>query len=114
MKKHEMEKKIETALTSLDHLTRVGPGPFFYTRVQARLNRKDRTVWEKVSGFIAQPAVALSVICLIISLNTLVIFQTKTSPSFIEQSGSIAADDSDVVDTIAFYYEENSNNTDPQ
>jgi hypothetical protein len=76
MKKHEIEKRIEAALTSLDHVTRVGPGPFFYTRVQARL-RKDRTVWEKASGFIAQPCVAFSVICLIISLNTFVIFKTE-------------------------------------
>lgn len=112
MKKPEIQKKIEAGLDSLDHVTRVGPRPFFYTRVQARLSRKDKTVWEKVSGFIAQPAVAFSVICLVISLNTLVIFQTKTSPSFSEQN-SIVADDSDV-DTIAFYYEENNNNTDTQ
>lgn len=112
MKKHEVEKKIEAALNSLDHVTRVGPGPFFYTRVEARLNRKDRTMWERISGFIAQPAVAFSVICLIISLNTIVIVQTKTGPSFSEQSSTVLADDSDV-DTIAFYDEEN-NNTDTQ
>ena len=108
MKKHEMEKKIEAALSSLDHVTRVGPGPFFYTRVEARLNQEDRTMWESISGFIARPAVALSVICLVISLNALVIVQTKTSPSFSEQSTSILADDSDV-DTIAFFDEENNN-----
>lgn len=105
-----MEKKIEAAMSSLDHATRSGPGPFFYTRVEARLNQKDRTFWERVSGFIAQPAVALSVICLVISLNTLVIVQTKASPSFKEQTTSALADDSDI-DTIAFFYDEN-NNTD--
>jgi anti-sigma-K factor RskA len=108
MKKHEMEKKIEAALNSLDHAARVGPGPFFYTRVEARLNQKDRTVWERISGFIAQPAVALSVVCLVISLNTFVIVQAKTEPSFKEQSTTVLADDSDV-DTIAFYDEENNN-----
>jgi hypothetical protein len=113
MKKQEIEKKIEASLSSLDHVTRVGPGPFFYTRLQARL-RKDRTVWEKASGFIAQPAVAFSVICLIISLNTFVIFKTETSStsSFIEQKNSILSDDSDS-DVFAFYDEEN-NNTDAQ
>ena len=113
MKKHELEKKIETALNSLEHVTRVGPGPFFYTRVQARL-RKDRTAWEKVSAFIAQPAVAFSVICLVISLNTFVIFQTESnsSPSYTEQKNSILSDESDA-DVFAFYDEEN-NNTDAQ
>ena len=111
MKKHELEKKIESALNSLDHATRVGPGPFFFTRVQARLHRKDKTAWEKISGFIAQPAVAFSVICFIVALNTLVIFKTETSPSFTEQQG-ILSEDTDV-DTIAFYYEDN-NNSDTQ
>jgi len=103
-----MEKKIEAALSSLDHVTRVGPGPFFYTRMEARLNQEDRTVWERISGFIAKPAVALSVICLVISLNALVIVQSKASPSFSEQSTTVLADDSDV-DTIAFFDEENNN-----
>lgn len=110
MKKHEIENKIEAALNSLDHARRAGPGPFFFTRVEARLHQKDRTIWEQLSGFIARPAVALSVVCLVISLNTLVIVQTKTSPSasFKEQTSAVLADDSDV-DTIAFFEEENNN-----
>ena len=112
MKKLDMDKKIEAALNSLDHARRVGPGPFFFTRVQARLNKRDLTVWENISGFIARPAVAFTVICLIISLNSLVIFQRETSPAITEQNGILLSDDSDV-DTIAFYDEEN-NNTDTQ
>jgi hypothetical protein len=108
MKKHEIEKKIETAFNSLDHVCRVGPGPFFFTRVQARVNRIDRTFWEKISGFIAKPAVAFTVICLVISLNTLVIFQSETSSVITEQNSFFASEDSDV-DTIAFYDEENNN-----
>lgn len=107
-----MEKKIETALNSLDHVCRVGPGPFFYTRVQTRLARKERTIWETISAFIAQPAVAFTVICLIISMNSLVILQRESAPAITEQNGSLPADESDV-DTIAFYDEEN-NNTDTQ
>jgi len=112
MKKNEMEKKIETALNSLDHVHRVGPGPFFYTRVHAQLNKKERTAWEKISAIIAQPAVAFTVICLVISINTLVIFQKETTPSFTEQSTLLSSDDTEI-DTIAFYDEEN-NNTDTQ
>lgn len=103
-----MEKKVEDALNSLDHATRVGPGPFFYTRVEARLNKKERTAWEKISGFIARPAIALSVVCLIISINTVVIFRTKSSPSFTEQKNSMLSEDADA-DIFAFYDEENSN-----
>ena len=112
MKKQEIENKIEKALSSLDHVSRVGPGPFFYTRVQARLNRKDRTLWEKVSLFISQPAVAFAVICLVISMNTLVIFQSERTPVRTEQNGVASSEDAEL-DIIAFYDEEN-NNTDTQ
>lgn len=107
-----MEKKIESVLNSLDHVHRAGPGPYFFTRVQARLNVKDRTIWEKISAFIAQPVVAFSVICLIISLNTLVIFKGESGSADKEQNSVYLSEDSDI-DTIAFYEEEN-NNTDPQ
>lgn len=109
MNQNEMDKRIESALDSLEHVTRVGPGPFFYTRLQARLNRGSRTVWEKLSGFIAQPAIAFSVICLVVSLNTLVIFKTKSGPSFSEQSSSMLSEDVDA-DVFAFY-DEDSNPT---
>ena len=108
-----MEKKIESALNSLDHVCRQGPGPFFYTRLQARLHRKDRTFWEKTSGFIARPAVAFSVICLIISINTLVIFQRESDTSITEQQNNFLTPDDSDIDTIAFYDEEN-NNSDTQ
>lgn len=103
-----METKIETTLNSLDHVTRVGPGPFFFTRVEARLSRKDRTIWENISGFIAQPAVAFTVICLIISLNTLVILNQEKTPGISDQTSYIIPEESDV-DTIAYYEEENNN-----
>lgn len=106
MKKVEIDKKVETALNSLDHVRRVGPVPFFYTRVQARLNRRGTSIWENISGFLARPAVALAVICLIILLNTLVIFYIETVPANAMQTGFFSSDDSDV-DTIAFYDVEN-------
>lgn len=109
MKKQEIENRIETALNSLDHVSRIGPGPFFYTRVLARLSRKDRTSWEKISSFISQPAIAFAVVCLVISINTIVIFQTEKSPIITEQSNLTSTDDAAESDIIAFYDEETDN-----
>lgn len=113
MKKQELENKIEATLNSLDHITRSTPGPFFYTRVLGRLQRKDRTLWEKASFFIARPAVAFAVICLVLSLNGLVIFQSETAPVIREQNSFTSSEDSDL-EIIAVYDEENNNNTDFQ
>jgi hypothetical protein len=109
MKKQEIENRIETALSSLDHVSRVGPGPFFYTRVLARLSKNDRTLWEKISIFISRPAIAFAVICMVISINTLVIFQTERNAPITEQNGVTSSDDAPELDIIAFYDEENVN-----
>jgi hypothetical protein len=112
MKQQDIEKKIETTLNSLDHVSRVGPGPFFYTRVMARLNKTGLTTWEKVTAFISQPAVAFAVICIVVSLNTVAIFQTETSPIITEQNGFTTIDEAEL-DVFAFYNEENNNSETP-
>ena len=112
MKKHEIEKKVEEALSSLDHVERAGPGPFFFTRVQARLNRDTKTLWEKISAIIARPAIATAIVALVITVNAVVIFQSDSDVISTEQATNAPSDESDV-DVIA-YYEFENNTTDPQ
>jgi hypothetical protein len=64
--------------------------------------------WEKIAFFISQPAVAFTTACLIITLNTFVIFKSEGSPVIPEQAAVTQADDSGL-DVIAFYDEETYN-----
>jgi hypothetical protein len=65
----DMEQRIEKALESLDGIQRATPQPYFYTRLKARLDRKERD-WAGITGFISRPAYALAMICLVLLINT--------------------------------------------
>ena len=65
----DMERKIEKALESLDGIQRATPQPYFFTRLKARLDRKERD-WAGITGFISRPAYALAMICVVLLINT--------------------------------------------
>ncbi len=76
-KDKEIARKVEDALSSLDGLQPASPGAFFYTRVQARLHKTEKSVWDHLSLLVARPAVAFTVICVILLMNILVFLQQK-------------------------------------
>ena len=72
-----IQNKAEAALNSLNGMQPASPGHFFFTRVQARLQKEEKNVWEKAVAFICRPAVAVSMVCLVIFMNVAVILQHK-------------------------------------
>ncbi|HEX2845405.1 MAG TPA: hypothetical protein VHN59_02565 [Chitinophagaceae bacterium] len=73
--KKTIEGKIERALESLDGIQRATPHPWFFTRVKARLQREEKTVWETIGSFLSKPAVAMAGLGLILILNLFVLFK---------------------------------------
>lgn len=65
----EIDKKIDETLNSLDGIRRAEPRPFFYTRLMARLQQNERTVWETIGSFLAKPVVAVAGLCFVLVLN---------------------------------------------
>jgi hypothetical protein len=103
-----IEPAVEETLRSLDGLKTASPGPFFFTRVQARLNRSERNVWEKLSMLLSRPTVAIAGICLIIFINTLTVLDLKdTAPSLAEQNEPIYDEEYNMAVT-SFYDIENT------
>lgn len=80
-KEKELDKKVEAALNSLEGIQHASPGAFFYTRVQARLHKSEKNIWDHISILIARPAIAITVVCMILLMNMLVLFQQKSIPS---------------------------------
>jgi Na+/proline symporter len=76
----DMEKRIETAIESLDGIQRATPQPYFYTRLKARLDRKERD-WAGITGFISRPAYALAMICLVLLINTWAVMNSSNDSS---------------------------------
>lgn len=87
-KNENIQQRLEQTMNSLDGMRKASPGPFFFTRVQARLERDDISVWESVTGFLTRPVVATAVVGFIIFMNASVAFfskPTQTEVSIAEQ-----------------------------
>jgi hypothetical protein len=81
--------KVEEVLNSLEGINKAGPGPFFFTRVQARLQRQSRSGWEQVIAFITRPAIALAGVCVILLLNaTVLYFRPAPGAALVAASGA--------------------------
>jgi len=72
------DKKIKDIFNSLDGIKRASPAPYFFTRLEARM-QKEKSIWEEISSFVARPLVALACICLVIMVNTSVIISSEKS-----------------------------------
>ena len=103
--------KVEQALNSLDGARKASPGPFFFTRVKARLQRQRSSGWEWVGSFITRPAVPLGGLCIIILLNAVAFyFRADGNGSAIAASAALNepgyADDYSSL-ASGFFYDEN-------
>lgn len=76
----KFNQKIEEALRSFDGIEKASPQPFFITRLEARMQNQ-KSIWEEISSFVAKPTVAFACICLVVIINTAVIFSSNSSNS---------------------------------
>ena len=76
MKKNNIQQKIGDTLESLNGIQQVSPAPFFYTRLKARLEQAEKSIWESISSFISRPAIVFATICLVLLLNVTVLFRS--------------------------------------
>lgn len=73
-----LEKRIEETLNSLHAINRATPKPYLLTRINARLDKQVKSVWENMALFISRPLVMVMGLCLLIILNVSVILVNKT------------------------------------
>lgn len=103
----DIQARVEKTLNSLDNVQGASPRPFFFTRVVARLERKDGGEWESLASFIARPAVAIGALTFVILLNAAVFFYRSPESQSLatDQSEQAYTDDYNAVATN-FYYDE--------
>ncbi|MGN6534033.1 MAG: hypothetical protein ACTHK0_19995 [Ginsengibacter sp.] len=74
----KFNQKIEETMRSVDGIEKASPRPFFFTRLEARMQNQ-KSIWEEISSFVAKPLVAFACICLVIMINATVIFSSSNS-----------------------------------
>jgi hypothetical protein len=72
-KKENINKLIDEALSSLDGAERATPKPYLFTRLNARMQKEPENSWDNVLKFISRPAIALAGLCLVITINAMVV-----------------------------------------
>ncbi len=88
-----LNKKIDEAMQSLDGIEKASPRPFFFTRLEARMQR-EKSRWETISSFLSKPVVAIACICLIIMINAAVILSSgNLNNSTDQQNNELATAD---------------------
>lgn len=97
---------IEETMNSLDGLQKAGPGPFFYTRVMARMEEEEKNLWESITSFLTRPIVIAVMICFILLLNATAVFQQSEVSSEVaaEQSDGTLADQYKIASTSFYDY----------
>lgn len=109
MMEDKLNKKIKEVMQSLDGIEKATPTPFFFTRLEARMQR-EKNLWEKISSFVAKPIVVFACICLVIMINAAVIFSSSSSNDSIDQQNSeIATADEYNLVSSTFYDFVNTN-----
>lgn len=93
-------KNLEEILSSLDGTKRAPVPDFFYTRLEARMQRELEPA--NTRSWILRPAFAFTVLVAVLLLNALVIFRGNTTKE-------VATSDSETLQSIAAEYSPNDN-----
>lgn len=86
--KEHISQEVEKTLNSLEGIQRVPSNPHLFTRIKARMEPSGR--WEKIVYFISRPAIAYSVLILLLAINAWVLF-SNTTPA--QESNGVAISD---------------------
>lgn len=102
----DIQRRIDEVLESVNNIERAKPNPFFFTRLEARLKREQKSAWEHISRLVTRPAIALASVSLVLIINALVVFQEintiHTSPELTDMASA------EELRTTSFYDFENS------
>ena len=101
----DIQKRVDEAMDSILNISQATPQPFFYTRLMARIQRQEGSVWEKISGLVSRPVVAFITVSTVLMLNIYVALnESSLSVSSPEISDVATTDD---LGTNTFYDIEN-------
>jgi hypothetical protein len=101
----DIQTRVDETMDSILNIAQAAPQPFFYTRLMARIQKQGSSGWEKISGLISHPVVAIITVSTVLVLNIYVALnESSQSVNSYEISDVATADD---FGTNSFYDIEN-------
>jgi hypothetical protein len=81
MEKPDINPKAEVFLNSINNIHRASPGPYFFTRLKAGLEKERPGAWKGSPSIFARPVFIIVALCLVLLVNGLFILQQKQEPA---------------------------------
>ena len=109
--KENIQQEIEQTLQCLDGVKRAEANPFLFTRIKARMAKKD-SVWERTFSFISKPIIAMAIVLLVMAVNGWALLGSNSSENAIGDSANVSelANEYNVVASVDNYDYENMTN----
>ena len=91
-KKEYTEQELEAILNSFDGVEKASPGPFLYTRLMAKMQESDDSIWSRILQFITRPVFAVGITLIFLLINAYILLnQFSRSEQQVEDSTQIVA-----------------------
>jgi hypothetical protein len=109
--KEKIQQEIEQTLQCLDGVKRAEANPFLFTRIKARMAKKD-SAWERTFSFISRPAIALAIVVLVMAVNGWALLGSDSNDNAGGDSANVSelANEYNVVASVDNYDYENMPN----
>jgi hypothetical protein len=109
--KEKIQQEIEQTLQCLDGVKRAEANPFLFTRIKARMAKKD-SVWERTFSFISRPVIAMAIVVLVMAVNGWALLGSNSNDNVIGDSANVSelANEYNVVASVDNYDYENMPN----
>ena len=107
----KIQQEIEQTLQCLDGAKRAEANPFLFTRIKARMAKKDGA-WERTFSFISRPAIAMAIVLLVMAVNGWALLGSNSNSNVISDSANVSelANEYNVVASVDNYDYENLTN----
>ena len=84
---------VDEALNSLDDVKRATAKPYVLTRMNAKTQNSNSSIWDNALQFISKPMVALVCMLIIIAFNVLVISRNYNTSNTINEEQALNVDE---------------------
>lgn len=88
-----INNRVDAALNSLDDVKRATGKPYVLTRMNAKMQNSNSSIWDNALQFISKPMVALVCMLIIIAFNVLVISRNYNTSNTINEEQAVTVDE---------------------
>jgi hypothetical protein len=104
---NNIDKLVQDALNSADGAGRAAARPYLFTRLSAKMQRRQNSRWDAAVSFITRPAVVVAGLCLVAVINIMAVMISDDGTATVADEQAATAED--YSNSVAVLYDIDSN-----